>query len=110
MPFKKAFGFLYDGFRQDSAWALCWDSMMLMRRFFIVAVTVLFSVDAYMQAFAACMVTFCFFTLHLLVRPFEDVLLNTCEAVGLIVVLMTQFGSLVYFYGELWANTPIFVE
>ena len=47
--FKKAFGFLTDGFRQDSVVALCWDSVVLMRRFFIATFTVIFEIDAYMQ-------------------------------------------------------------
>merc|ERR1712196_395157 len=77
--FKKVFGFLYDGFRTDSALALSWDSIILLRRLLITSVTILFATDAYVQALGASLVTMAFIIAHMQVKPFTDPLHNLCE-------------------------------
>ena len=98
--FKKVFGFLYDGFQLDSSLAVSWDSIILLRRLLITTVTILFSTDAYLQALGASLVTMAFIIAHVHVKPFADPLHNVCEFVGLIAVLLTQMGSLLYFYAS----------
>ena len=63
--FKKVFGFLYDGFRTESAVALSWDSVILLRRLLITTVTILFATDAYVQALGASLVTMAFIMAHI---------------------------------------------
>ena len=89
---------MYDGFREDSTIALSWDAVILMRRLMITSVTILFATDAYLQALGASVMTMAFMSIHIYVLPFTDPLHNACETLGLITVLLTQMGSLLYFY------------
>lgn len=69
----------------------------MLRKLAIAAILV-FLDDPHLQAFCAFLVAFLALLAHFLAQPFANPVHNLCEGVGLVTVILTQTGSLLYFY------------
>lgn len=90
--FKKVYGFLYDGYRDECIW---WEAVVLLRKLGTTFLSV-FVNDSFNQIYFASWLIFIAIIAHLLFRPFEDWRLNRLEAISLFATYVTQAGSIMY--------------
>jgi hypothetical protein len=76
-----------------------WEVVVLAR---LVAVTIVavFVDDVFLQSYAALAIVIASLIAHLTAHPYSDMALNFAESMGLVTVLATQLGSLLWFFSD----------
>jgi hypothetical protein len=90
-----AYGFLYDGFKLDTAYL--WELVVIARKCLIGSVVVFFH-DSFMQSFSGCVILIVFLCCHIEWRPYSSDILNNSEAASLFTSVVTQLCSLMFWY------------
>lgn len=94
---KGMLGFVYDGYEQNFLW---WESVVMLRKAFVVAVIVFFCNDAYLQALFAAFVGLVSLVTQTSFMPFDNFSHDVIESVGLFLIVCTMGGSLAFSYIE----------
>lgn len=105
IEFKKAYGFLYDGYKIDRYF---WEFVILYRKIIMIFISVfLVTYSLATQALAVLAVSFGSYIIHIKSQPFIDNDLNEAEKRSLVVSSFTIYCGLYYISGGLSTGVDI---
>merc|ERR1712072_1609202 len=85
---------------------MAWEPLVVMPRKLLITLAGVMIRDPYLQIITAQMILVISLTLQALGRPYQTLLLNVLDVVGLLVLVMTQVLSIVYFYLDNLERNP----
>jgi hypothetical protein len=93
-----SYGFLYLGYdlRRLSSGRYLWELVVLLRKVFLAAIASFYEQGTLQQGFLVLILLLIALLLHDHVRPYEAVILNELETLGLASLLFAQIGALYY--------------
>ena len=104
---RRAWGFLYEGFRVDAV-ASGWESVIMLRKLLLAVVTVILAPSGpVVQAAVALLVVVAALGLHSWIKPYESRRLNGLEAGGLVAAVITLVAALLLDAGEAGGPTAV---
>jgi len=95
--FIATYGFIYSGYHIDRGVVSAWESLVMVRKLTITAITISTS-DPYLQIFMALTLLIISYGLQERVKPYNAPILNTLEGAALFSLIFTQVVSILYLY------------
>jgi hypothetical protein len=94
--FQARFGFLYRGLSLTRRGRFLFEAVILVRKTGLALIAAFAATDAVGQGYLTTLWLLLFLVLHLLLKPYEDSLVNSLESMSLTVLTTTQVANMYY--------------